>query len=71
MKANGIDGLIIHISSISGRYVPDVPGEHYRVNIYPATKHAVTALNDSLRYELRHEKSKIRVTVSTLITQWR
>lgn len=65
MKKHDINGLIIHISSISARYVPDLPSETYRVNVYPASKHAVNALTDTLRFELRHEKSKIKITVSS------
>lgn len=34
------------------------------LNVAPASKHAVTALTESLRQELNFLKSKIRVTVS-------
>jgi NAD(P)-dependent dehydrogenase (short-subunit alcohol dehydrogenase family) len=36
--------------------------------MYGASKHAVTALTEALRKELEERKSKIRVTVSTEIT---
>ncbi|KAK4886303.1 hypothetical protein RN001_002574 [Aquatica leii] len=62
MKAHNIDGLIINISSITARYVVDLPSKSYYVNLYPASKHAVLALTDTLRYELRHEKSRIKIT---------
>ncbi|KAF5298524.1 hypothetical protein FQA39_LY11776 [Lamprigera yunnana] len=62
MKAHNIDGLIINISSITARYVVDLPSKSYYVNVYPASKHAVRALTDTLRYELRYEKSRIKIT---------
>lgn len=60
MRANNVDGHIIHINSIAGHYVPRFEG----LNVYPASKHAVTALTESLRHELNSIGSKIRITVS-------
>ncbi|KAJ3660778.1 hypothetical protein Zmor_005209 [Zophobas morio] len=71
MKANKIDGHIIHINSIAGHSAINIPG----VNVYPASKHAVTALTETLRQELNHLGLKIRITsvspggVSTEIAQ--
>lgn len=59
MKANKIDGHIIHINSIAGHSAINIPG----VNVYPASKHAVTALTETLRQELNHLGLKIRITV--------
>ncbi|XP_044744166.1 farnesol dehydrogenase-like [Coccinella septempunctata] len=58
MKKNGVDGDIININSIAGHKVPLLPF----LNIYPASKFAVTAICESLRQELVEEGSKIRVT---------
>uniref|UniRef100_A0A6P7FQH7 Farnesol dehydrogenase-like isoform X1 n=1 Tax=Diabrotica virgifera virgifera TaxID=50390 RepID=A0A6P7FQH7_DIAVI len=58
MQKNNIDGYIIHINSIVGHTVLNVPN----VNVYPATKHGITALTETLRHELNARKSKIRVT---------
>ncbi|XP_028138593.2 farnesol dehydrogenase [Diabrotica virgifera virgifera] len=58
MKKNNIDGQIIHINSVFGHKVSNFP----QVNVYPATKHGVTALTETLRNELNALKSKIRVT---------
>ncbi|KAG5867837.1 hypothetical protein JTB14_002163 [Gonioctena quinquepunctata] len=58
MKNNDIDGHIIHINSISGHKVPNIPA----FNIYPASKFAVTALTESLRLELNTMQSKIKVS---------
>ncbi|XP_050507274.1 farnesol dehydrogenase isoform X1 [Diabrotica virgifera virgifera] len=58
MQKNNIDGYIIHINSIVGHTVLNIPN----VNVYPATKHGITALTETLRHELNARKSKIRVT---------
>lgn len=60
MRENQIDGHIIHINSVAGHRVPNFPG----MNLYPASKHAVTALTETLRQELNHIGSKIKITVS-------
>lgn len=59
MIKNEIDGHIIHINSVTGHYIPKIP----KHNIYPATKHAVTALTETLRYDLTAVGSKIKITV--------
>ncbi|KAJ8943911.1 hypothetical protein NQ318_019519 [Aromia moschata] len=58
MKANNIDGHIIQINSIAGHQIPSFPG----LNVYPASKYAVTALAETLRLELNSAKSKIKIT---------
>ncbi|XP_072386595.1 farnesol dehydrogenase-like [Diabrotica undecimpunctata] len=58
MKKNNIDGYIIHINSVFGHNVLNIP----YVDVYPATKFGVTALTETLRHELNALKSKIRVT---------
>ncbi|RZC42510.1 adh short, KR, Epimerase, and/or NAD binding 10 domain containing protein [Asbolus verrucosus] len=58
MRANGIEGHIIHINSITGHAVPKTP----KVSVYPATKHAVTALTETLRQELNSLRSRIKIT---------
>ncbi|KAJ3651614.1 hypothetical protein Zmor_017643 [Zophobas morio] len=58
MKENKINGHIIHINSIFGHRVYDIPN----VNVYPASKHAITALSETLRHELKHQGLKIKVT---------
>jgi len=58
MRANKVDGHIIHINSIVGHTVLNIPD----TNIYPASKHAVTALTETLRQELNSIGSKIKIT---------
>ncbi len=57
MRAHGDQGYVIHISSMSGHRVPDGTG-----GMYSATKHAVRALTEALRRELRTAGSRIRVS---------
>ena len=64
MKESGVDdGHIIHINSVVGHSIPNTTSNP-TMNVYPASKYAVTALTESLRQELVFLKSKIRVTVS-------
>lgn len=57
MREQGIDGHVIHINSVLGHYNTKM------FNVYSASKHAVTALTETLRQELNDIKSKIKVTV--------
>jgi len=56
MKRLGDEGHVVHVSSMAGHRVPGGSG------VYAATKHAVRALSEALRQELRHEGSRIRVS---------
>ena len=60
MKENKINGHIVHVNSIVGHQVVNYPG----LNVYPASKFAVTALTETLRQELNHQGLKIKITVS-------
>ncbi|MDF1561888.1 MAG: SDR family NAD(P)-dependent oxidoreductase [Deltaproteobacteria bacterium] len=56
LRRRGLDdGFIVHVSSMSGHRVAQGSG------VYSATKHAVFALTEGLRQELREAGSKIRV----------
>lgn len=58
MRKNNIDGYIININSVAGHEVLNFPCQ----NMYPASKHAVTAFTTTLRKELARNNSKIRIT---------
>lgn len=64
MLKRDVAGHIIYINSIAGHHVPNLNVPNFSFNIYPATKHAVTALTETLRQDLNKLKSKIKVTVS-------
>jgi len=55
MRARGGPGQIIHVGSMAGQRVP--PGAGF----YAATKHAVRALTEALRIELREAGDPIRI----------
>lgn len=59
MRENGVDGHVIHISSIAGHKVVPVP----KLNVYFASKFAVTALTETLRQELNSIGSRTKITV--------
>ena len=56
MRRRGDRGFVIHISSMSGHRVSPDGG------VYAATKHAVRALTEALRLELRAADSGVRVS---------
>ncbi|XP_062558602.1 farnesol dehydrogenase-like [Armigeres subalbatus] len=58
MKKRSVDGHIVHINSIVGHNVLNFP----KFNIYPASKHAVTAITETMRNELRNAGTKIKIT---------
>lgn len=62
MQENNIDGHIVNINSVAGHLVASLPF----LNVYPASKYAVTALTETLRKELVAIQSKIKISVSTI-----
>ncbi|MCP4808527.1 MAG: SDR family NAD(P)-dependent oxidoreductase [Proteobacteria bacterium] len=56
MRARGVDGHVLHISSMSAHRVPHASG------MYSATKYAVRSLTEGLRQELYEQGSGIRVS---------
>ena len=60
MRKHDVSGHIVHINSIAGHHVGFTP----KMNVYPATKFAITALTETLRQELTLLGTRIRVTVS-------
>ncbi|XP_050299433.1 farnesol dehydrogenase-like [Anthonomus grandis grandis] len=59
MKGNKINGHIVHINSVVGH---SVPAGLKGLNVYPGSKHAVTALAETLRMELVEENNLIKIT---------
>ncbi|XP_017777390.1 PREDICTED: farnesol dehydrogenase-like [Nicrophorus vespilloides] len=58
MKKRNIEGHIIHINSVTGHSTIYIP----KINVYGASKYAVTNLAETLRKELIAEKINIKVS---------
>lgn len=58
MKKRSVDGHIVHINSIAGHSTA-LPN----MNMYCASKYAVTALTETMRQEFKQEGTKIKITV--------
>ncbi|KAF5288874.1 hypothetical protein FQA39_LY03753 [Lamprigera yunnana] len=58
MREYNIDGHIVHVNSIVGHKVINFPN----LNVLCASKHAVTALTETLRLELNSIGSKIKIS---------
>lgn len=64
MKNRNVNGHIILINSTAGHTVPPRVDGLPSLNIYPASKHAITALTEVLRQEFQTEGSSTKITVS-------
>ncbi|XP_066259166.1 farnesol dehydrogenase-like [Euwallacea similis] len=58
MKSANIKGHIININSVLGHVVADLP----TLNVYPATKHGLTAMTETVRFEIIKENLPIKIT---------
>lgn len=62
MKSRNVDGHIVLINSIAGHSVPYFAGVMPSFNIYPCSKHAITAMTEVLRQEFQSQGTKVKVT---------
>ena len=66
MQDRNFAGHIVNINSVYGHHSPVLPpGVLNPFNIYPATKHAITAITESFRQEFSGLKTKVKITVSS------
>lgn len=62
MNKRNFNGHIVHINSILGHHVVMGTPEAPSLNVYPPSKYAVTAINETLRNEMRFLGTKIKTT---------
>ncbi|KAH8246106.1 hypothetical protein KR026_009927 [Drosophila bipectinata] len=63
LRERQVTGHVVLINSIVGHYLFNpLPGSQQELNMYPATKHALTALTELFRQELRDFKTQVKVT---------
>ncbi|KAH8417620.1 hypothetical protein KR222_002820, partial [Zaprionus bogoriensis] len=56
------DGHVVIVNSLAGHQVRHIPG--FSLNMYPPSKHAVTALTEVLRQEFQQKGTGTKITVS-------
>ncbi|XP_002022919.2 farnesol dehydrogenase [Drosophila persimilis] len=63
MRQRSASGHVVLLNSVVGHYLFNpLPGSQQELNMYPATKHAVTALTELFRQEMREFKTQVKVT---------
>uniref|UniRef100_A0A6M2DI26 Putative dehydrogenase n=1 Tax=Xenopsylla cheopis TaxID=163159 RepID=A0A6M2DI26_XENCH len=62
MKERDVAGHIFHINSVVGHSIPMISDVPPTMNMYPGSKHCVTALTETLRQEMIYLKSKTKIT---------
>lgn len=70
MLEKDVEGHIIIINSIAGHVVPNLGPDLPSLNIYPATKFALTAMVETYRQELQRKSLKIRISVSGICLKY-
>lgn len=62
MRRRGVDGHVVMLGSICGRIVPKLP-ELGAMNMYVASKYAVTAIAEQIRQEFHELGTQIKISV--------
>jgi len=64
MRNRGSEGHVVIVNSVAGYQVPNLGPQLPSLNIYPATKFALRAMNEIYRQEFQRHKTPVRVSVS-------
>ncbi|KAH8379944.1 hypothetical protein KR009_008122 [Drosophila setifemur] len=62
MRDQGTEGHVVIINSVAGQQVPNLGAQLPSLNIYPATKFALRAMNETYRQEFQRHKTPVRVS---------
>ncbi|XP_017485915.1 PREDICTED: farnesol dehydrogenase [Rhagoletis zephyria] len=62
MRERNIEGHVVIINSVAGLQVPNLGPDLPSLNIYPATKFALRAMNEIYRQEFQRHKTRVRIT---------
>ncbi|XP_020816305.1 farnesol dehydrogenase isoform X1 [Drosophila serrata] len=64
MRERGTEGHVVIINSVAGQQVPNLGPMLPSLNIYPASKFALRAMNEIYRQEFQRHKTLVRVSLS-------
>lgn len=64
------NGHIIIVNSVAGHQVPNLGPDLPSLNIYPATKFALKAMNEIYRQEFQRHKTQVRMTVGIVLSTY-
>lgn len=64
MRERGAEGHVVIMNSVAGQQVPNLGPQLPSLNIYPASKFALTAMNEIYRQEFQRHKTNVKITVS-------
>lgn len=62
MKRRGVDGHVVMLGSVCGRFVPCLPGAG-SMNMYVASKYALTAISEQMRQEFHDLETRVKISV--------
>ncbi|XP_004535104.1 farnesol dehydrogenase [Ceratitis capitata] len=62
MRERNVEGHVVIINSVAGLQVPNLGPDLPSLNVYPATKFALRAMNEIYRQEFQRHKTRVRIT---------
>ncbi|XP_002133658.2 farnesol dehydrogenase [Drosophila pseudoobscura] len=62
MKKRGAEGHVVIVNSVAGHHVPNLGPQLPSLNVYPASKFALRAMNEIYRQEFQRHKTPVRVS---------
>uniref|UniRef100_W8CDP8 Dehydrogenase/reductase SDR family member 11 n=1 Tax=Ceratitis capitata TaxID=7213 RepID=W8CDP8_CERCA len=62
MRERNVEGHVVIINSVAGLQVPNLGPDLPSLNVYPATKFALRAMNEIYRQEFQRHRTRVRIT---------